>query len=85
MAGEKLMKVVVLGKLLGTATGWDDQGEQCICFYNFTPSDQASSLLPSSCCLEVDFGFGCITLTVDSDGNQTATQSIFNLSVLDNA
>ena len=33
------MEVVVLGRHIGTASGWDEVGDQMVCFYTFIPTN----------------------------------------------
>lgn len=51
------MDVVILGEVIGSATGWDPMGEDTFSFYNFTSS---ISELDNVDCLNIQFGTGIV-------------------------
>lgn len=51
------MDVVILGEVIGAATGWDPMGEDIFSFYDFTSSIPE---LDNVDCLNVGFGTGIV-------------------------
>lgn len=62
---ENNMEVVIIGRAIGNAEGWDDMGDHMVIFYDFKPLDGLS--IPSGD-LHVDFEHGYI-FTTDDAGN----------------
>lgn len=61
------MEVVVAGRSIGTASGWDECGDHEIVFYEFKP--HAETILPSECAnenLNVNFEHGYLYTTDDN-------------------
>ena len=60
------MKVQVLGRELGTASGWDsDLGQGCVWFYDFVPAEGVS--LPSTSCLTLNEEAGLFYISDEAD------------------
>lgn len=61
------MEVVVSGRSIGTANGWDECGDHELVFYEFKP--HAETILPSACAdesLYVNFEHGYLYTTNDN-------------------
>lgn len=59
------IEVIILGRVLGTAEGWDGEPGECIWFYEFEPKDGISLGKGD---LQVDFNSGAIGIQTNAGG-----------------
>ena len=50
------IKVTILGRVIGTASGWDEVGDQCLSFYDFAPAKNVDLQKCSSISVSFDSG-----------------------------
>ena len=63
---EHKMRVITLGRLLGTATGWDGDPGECFWFYDFEPAPGVA--LAACASLNIDLLKGEV-IAQDKEGN----------------
>lgn len=90
---EEKKDLTVLGKVVGTYTGWDGGSPgECFIFYNFVPNELGRKWLPSLPvfdtpfhCLLVDYDTGEVLIVKEEwSGEMVMTEvdwSVFNLGV----
>ena len=66
------MNCHILGRILGTASGWDTLDTNAIIFYDFIPAPELIAVLPTHDCLEVNFETGQLSI-YSEDGNPIAS------------
>jgi hypothetical protein len=71
--GDKRLDWVVLGRKIGTATGWDQADTFVMQIYDFEPADGVG--LPASECLSFDFENG-VAETYDEKGKTTESRDL---------
>ena len=67
-------ELILLGRLIGTFTGWDDGGEEQIMFYDFVPNETAIAtnqtiFQTTQSCLSFNHSLGTLSI-FDDDGNE---------------
>jgi hypothetical protein len=77
---ERRINVQVLGRSIGTASGWDDMGEASYHFYDFQPNDTLIVLDCGTECRDigVDFEKGYLT-EYDALANETRRHDLIEI------
>lgn len=57
----------LLGRVIGTASGWDEYNDWGIVFYDFVPNEIMKSSLPSTDHLYIDFEAGYVSYSLKND------------------
>lgn len=73
MTTQKRIEWTVLGRVIGTATGWDQADTFVIGLYDFEPAENVK--LPETDCLWIDFESGTAQ-TFDEGGNVETSHDI---------
>lgn len=73
---EERIKWKFLGRVIGTATGWDQTSDESFCLYDFEPA--ADFTFPASKCLDIDYTNGKF-VSYDDDGVVLRSADILGL------
>jgi hypothetical protein len=77
---EERMKVVFMGVLIGTASGWDEIDTQVIAFYEFEPDEKAKNFVGLSGVLTINGTEG--TMEICEEGEEEPICSLEQVEVL---
>lgn len=77
------MEVKVLGRIIGTASGWDVLDDHILCFYAFEPSIEYASEFKEDECLTISFETGMFTY--EHEGNTTEHDIIHALKEVESS
>jgi hypothetical protein len=76
MAEQERFEWVVLGRVIGTATGWDQADTFVMQIYDFEPDKEIN--LPKADCLTIDFEKG-VAQIYDDDGQLKQDFDLINI------
>ena len=74
---EERIDVTILGKTIGTASGWDEFSDFCLGFYDFKSS---ADHIPDADCLAVDLNTG--VLSIENDGSVVEKTLVWSLPLV---
>lgn len=67
---EERFDVVILGRKIGTANGWDDVAPYAMVFYNFQPVEELPEIIKTSDNITILYDQGLLVDYADDDGSE---------------
>lgn len=80
-ANDDILRIVIAGVLIGTATGWDDVDSLIQQFYDFRPIDRWKSILQDCNTFIVDYESGLLSMC--GDGDEFDVKEVQFMSLID--